>query len=232
MVLKEILDAFRNEGAIPELLRKFDDMIERCEFMFKLTDPSQITSADMDKVYNEIYKLDKGVNEGEKNIRYKILGHLSVNPGSDVTTCMVLMVVSKDAERIGDYCKNIFEVLLYCGPSRYASVHVGELQNMREKVSVLIPTTRNAFKTGNIIEAQKTIEIATPIMKQADFIVQQILEETNPQTKEQAAQVLLARHYKRVSGHLSNICTAITAPVDMLGYHDEPQEHKSHTEQK
>ena len=61
-------------------------------------------------VRTPLYERDVAVNELERSIRRKVLRHLTVNPGHDVAICLALMSVAKDAERIGDYCKNVFEV--------------------------------------------------------------------------------------------------------------------------
>ncbi len=225
-MFKNLIDAFRSGDALSEMLQQFDQMLSKAEWVFSQTSPTNVSAADVQNIYEEIYANDRQINELERSIRYRILGHLTVNPGEDASTCMMLMVVIKDAERIGDYCKNIFEVLLYCGPSRYASVHVGEFQEVRAKVEQMLPETRQAFSRGDVVTAQQVMEVASGITQQTDFIVQQVLEAAGGEIKEPAAQALLARHYKRISSHLSNICTAVTSPVDMLGYHDEKRKAK------
>lgn len=220
-MLKNLIDAFRSGDALSEMLQKFNIMLEKAEWVFAQTAPEKIKAACVQDLFESIYANDRQINELERAIRYRILSHLTVNPGEDASSCMMLMVVTKDAERIGDYCKNIFEVLLYCSPSRYASVHVGEFQEVRAKVEEMLPKTRKAFSRGDVIKAQQVIALAGTVSQQTDFIVQQVLQAEGGEPKEPAAQVLLARHYKRISSHLSNICTAVTSPVDMLGYHFE-----------
>jgi phosphate transport system protein len=222
-MLNEIVDAFHGEGKLSRLLRSFDEMLDRCREMLLLTDPANVNSADMNRVYEEIYRLDRMINRGDRRMRYQILKHLTDSAAQDASICMVLVVVCKDAERIGDYCKNIFEVLLYAGPSRFASMHVGQFQRIRDQVAEMIPRTQRAFVTGDVISAQAVIASAGELSKLADFIVQEILEAKGEQITEPASKVLLARHYKRMSSHLSNICTAVTSPVDMLGYHDDEE---------
>ncbi len=226
-MLKNLIEAFRGGDALREMLQKFDQMLDKADWVFSQTSPDNISAADLQKVRDEIYANDRRINELERSIRYRVLTHLTVNPGEDASTCMMLMVVTKDAERIGDYCKNIFEVLLYCGAPRYASVHVGELQDVRCKVEQMMPQTRQAFSGGDVVTAQQVIESAGDISQQTDSLVQQILQAEETPAKEPAAQVLLARHYKRISSHLSNICSAITSPVDMLGYYYEEGKQES-----
>ncbi len=226
-MLKNLIEAFRGGDALREMLQKFDQMLDKADWVFSQTSPDSVSAVDLQKIREGIYANDRSINELERSIRYRVLTHLTVNPGEDASTCMMLMVVTKDAERIGDYCKNIFEVLLYCGASRYASVHEGELQDVRRKVEQMMPQARQAFSGGDVITAQQVIESAGGVSQQTDSLVQQILEAEESPAKEPAAQVLLARHYKRISSHLSNICSAITSPVDMLGYYYEKGKKKS-----
>jgi len=220
-MLKNLIEAFRGGDALREMLQKFDQMLDKADWVFSQTSPDTVGAADMTKVRDGIYAHDRSINELERSIRYRVLTHLTVNPGEDASTCMMLMVVTKDAERIGDYCKNIFEVLMYCGTSRYVTVHAGALQEVRLKVAQMMPQARQAFSGGDVIAAQQVIESSGGISQETDSLVQQVLQAEGSPTKEPAAQVLLARHYKRISSHLSNICSAVTSPVDMLGYYYE-----------
>ena len=225
-MFKNLIEAFRSGDALSEMLQQFDRMLEKAQWIFSATSPEKTAPGDVQRLLEDIYANDRQINELERGIRYRILTHLTVNPGEDASTCMMLMVVIKDAERIGDYCKNIFEVLQFCGPERYASVHAGKIQEVRAQVEEMMSQSRQAFSRGDVVSAQAVIENAGGISQQTDSIVQQILEASESQVAESAAQVLLARHYKRVSSHLSNICTAVTSPVDMLGYHYGKQKEK------
>ena len=111
-MLKNLIDAFRSGDPLSEMLQKFNTMLDKAEWVFAQTAPEKIKAANVQDLYESIYANDRQINELERAIRYRILSHLTVNPGEDASSCMMLMVVIKDAERIGDYCKNIFEVLL------------------------------------------------------------------------------------------------------------------------
>ena len=117
-MFKNIIDAFRGGDALSGMVQQFDQMLGKAEWVFSQTSPQTVSAADVQRIREEIYTNDAQINALERAIRYRILTHLTINPGEDASTCMMLMVVIKDAERIGDYCKNIFEVLLYCGPEQ------------------------------------------------------------------------------------------------------------------
>ncbi len=221
-MLKNLSDAHRHDAFGP-MFHQLDDMLIKSEWVFSQTSPENVRTADVSSLYEDIYDHDRQINSLERSIRNDVLRYLAAHGAGEASTCLMLMVVIKDAERIGDYCKNIFEVLLYCGPSRYASVHVGEFQLIRGQVRTMLPLTRQACSRGDLAAAQQVIHAAGGVSRQTDFMVQQILEATDSEVPEPAAQVLLARHYKRISSHLSNICTAVTSPVDMLGYHHLPE---------
>ena len=114
------VDAGQGEQGLASLFGVLDEMMSHYQWVFDQTDPHIVTTVDIEPVSEEIYVRDKRINALERKMRYEVLRHLTSHPEPQVSIGMMLVVVSKDAEAIGDYCKNIFEVLLYVGPSRYA----------------------------------------------------------------------------------------------------------------
>ena len=57
-----------------------------------------------------IYEMDKKINHFERDVRRKIMTHLTVNPQQDLSSGLVLVSVVIDIERIGDYTKNIYDL--------------------------------------------------------------------------------------------------------------------------
>ena len=66
--------------------------------------------ADPAGVRQDLLDTDKRIDKFEQSIRRQIVVHASVHGARQIPEMMVLMSVAKDAERIGDYAKNIFDV--------------------------------------------------------------------------------------------------------------------------
>src|SRR5690606_1755206 len=129
------------------------------------------------------------------------------NPGSDVPASLALISVARDAERIGDYCKNVFEVArFYRQPFHVARYHE-PLEDIRTRVKTLFAEVRDAFRRTDAKAAEVAIGKGRDLRTLCDAIIEQLLrDETNIETHEAVAYSLLARNYKRVADQLSTFC--------------------------
>jgi phosphate transport system protein len=57
--------------------------------------------------------MDKQVNRFERDVRRKVMTHLTVCGPADLAAGLVLVNVVIDIERIADYAKNIFDLARY-----------------------------------------------------------------------------------------------------------------------
>jgi len=88
----------------------FAEMLDHAEWMFIRANDVLNHHADGEEARDSIYRRDQSINDLTKSIRRKVVRHLTINPGSDIAANLALMCVAKDAERIGGYCMNVFEV--------------------------------------------------------------------------------------------------------------------------
>jgi len=82
-----------------------------------------------------IFKKDKLVNKYERDIRRKVITHLTVQKGEGLAAGLVLSTVIVDVERIGDYIKNIVDL---------TEVHPDELKD--DKNEFYITRYRKSIK--------------------------------------------------------------------------------------
>lgn len=224
-MFRELLSAFKAGKSGDTLDRAFSQLIEMLDhgqWMFIRANEVLRGVATADEVKDSLYRRDQSINELERSVRRKILRHLVINPGEDVAACLALMSVVKDAERIGDYCKNVFEV----GRFYKEGFHVPEYHNALEEVRVdtreLFGTVSKAFKNSDEALAKQAIATAHSIRRRCDTVIEKLLgDDTQTQTHEAVAYSLLARHYKRVAGHLENIATAVLGQLDELDFRPE-----------
>ena len=109
-MFKQLFSALKSGDVLDQAFSQFDEMLDHAQWMFLRANEvlhRKTTAAD---VKDSIYARDKSINDLLRSIRRKLVRHLTINPGTDIAASLVLMSVAKDAERIGDYCKNVFEV--------------------------------------------------------------------------------------------------------------------------
>jgi phosphate transport system protein len=222
-MFSQILKALRARRIAEELLTELDQMLSHTAWMFDRASSVLQRTVTADEVRESLYRRDREVNELERSMRRKIIRHLTINPDSEIAGCLMFMSLAKDAERIGDYCKNVFEVGVFYRRQLRVEHYAGPLNEVRQQVQTMFEQARKAIGQASEDTAKSVIDSAGQIGKKCEGVIRQLLQEHHKlDTDEAVAYSLLARHYKRVSAHLSNICTAVVSPIDMLDFHDEP----------
>ena len=218
-MLRQIFSALTSNNDLDRAFDEFDGMLESADWMFRHANQVLRREVPADEVREAIYQRDQSINKALRSIRRKIVRHLSVQSGADVPAALALMSVAKDAERIGDYCKNVFEVGRFYRDEFHVPRYHEPLEEIRDEVEQLFGAVRSAFKSTKPSEAHRVIERADIIRRRCDDIIEQLLrDEMSMETHEAVAYSLLARHYKRVAAHLANICTAITSGIEDLDF--------------
>lgn len=216
---KELWKALRGTDALAEMVADVDQMLQAGQWMFQQAAQALLRESDWAGMADELYGKDRSINEAEQRVREKILTHLSLGHQADLSACLVLMSVVKDAERIGDYCKNIFEVAKFYQRSFNHPEYFGTLEEVRQAVDGLFGQARTAFAEGKRGQARGVLEEASKARGRCDVIVRQLLGVQDAIGPDEAvAYVLLARCYKRVAAHLANIATSVVSPVPLLDY--------------
>ncbi len=218
-MLKELINAFRRRDVVGELESQIGQMLDAGQWMFEKVADVLMRQVDPAEIAQPLYEKDRQINEIEQKIREQIITHLNLGNQCDLEAGLVLMNVVKDAERIGDYCKNIFEVgKFYRGSFQHRKYHE-PLQQIRHSITELFAPAKEAFLKADSKIAKRILRKTERLTRECDMIIQQLLstEESLP-ANEAVAYVLLARHYKRVEAHLSNIATSVVSPMPLLDF--------------
>jgi len=220
-MLRELLDAWRSKDILGRMFDEFGQMIIDAEWMFKTACNVMMHATPREEAKDELYRRDKQINGTQRTIRRQIVEHLSIRPSVDANSCLILMSVVKDAERIGDYCKNIFEVAtMYTGNFDHGR-YITPLQGIIHSVQGMFSKTLDGFEENDEKLAKNVISSNEVLAKQCDMLIGQLIRDKIP-TEKAVAYTLLARHFKRVAGHLANIATSVLYPIE---YIDFPADH-------
>ena len=109
-MFKSLIDFWKGEGFLKSVIGEFGNMLSDSRDMFKMVCDDILKDKKISVLKDKIYGVDKKINTLEKDIRKRIIEHLSIQPGVDSPMCLLLMSVVKDAERLGDYAKNLYHV--------------------------------------------------------------------------------------------------------------------------
>ncbi|TET85118.1 hypothetical protein E3J32_02175 [Candidatus Aerophobetes bacterium] len=213
-MFREFFQLWKKAGLLNEALEETEKMLLVAKNMFSF---SLRVLMDKEKEKEDIYKIDRELNKLQRNVRRKILEHLSINPQQDVTSCLVLITIVIDIERIGDYSKNLIE-LSHKYPQRLKGKYIERIREIEKDIEGLFDGTINAFKNADIDLAKQIMERHARIAVHCEKVVEDLVEDTQVSSRMGIICALLARYLKRVSAHLKNIASGVSNPFHRLGY--------------
>ena len=224
-MFKNLLSFWKGNDFLTEVLKDFKEMLEDTRHMFESVCRGLIEGKVDPGLSAKIYELGKKVNRLEKEIRKRVVEHLSIQPSVDVPVSLVLMSVVKDAERIGDYDKNILEVRALLNKPLEREVFVEWFDGIDKKLLEVFEKTQKAFIESDEKVAKEILDLERRIALLCDDIVKR-LSKSNLSTNEAVCFTLLARYFKRIACHLANIGSSVILPVSDLDFFDEKLRHE------
>ncbi len=215
-MFKELFSLLKKEDLVHQSMEDTQEMLDRAASLYQKAVQAFEKNS---KAGFEIYELDQDLNSREKKIRRKILEHLSANPKQDVVASLVLTSIVIYIERIGDYSKNIYELI-----DLYGSGETISIDALLIKASKFIGS---AFHRVGKAFIDADADLANHIITQLEktkkdlnsYIYQYAAKQTDRSTRRTIVNVLYSRYLKRVAAHLVNIATSIACPFDQIGFY-------------
>jgi phosphate uptake regulator len=217
-----VLDFFRGgaDAQLEQIEAQIRQMLIDDRHTFDTAINALISGTDPALVGKDIRKTDKGVNKAERAVRRELVVHVSVRGTSaDIPLVLASMSVVKDAERIGDYSKNIWDIA-NSGVDLSGSEDIGTLMRFRDRISKLIGETARVFGERDTETAHKMLQAGDDLLDEYDDLIEEQLRSDKP-AREAVPRALLYRYFKRITAHLMNILTSLVMPIDRLDYYDE-----------
>ncbi len=229
-MLRDLLRMWRKIDLLKDALRDFLGMIDAVEQSFRCATDALSGKCDCAGAREVIYKTDIQVNKTERRIRKNLVEHLAVNPRGDAPACLILMSVSKDAERAGDYCKNLLEVAEMFHDKLENTEYADDLREMTDQVADSFTKTRKAFgEDDQVVGHEVTVE-EVRFAKRSDDLVEKIANDEKLKSNQAVCLALTFRFLKRVNAHLGNIASSVVMPLHKIDYFDEKSGEKGKTE--
>lgn len=220
-MFRDFINVFKSDDPLGEMGTRFTGMLsmtakmglEAGEFYFR-------GSAEQSE-RKELYDQDIQVNKLEREIRKLIVVHLSVRKRPvDIPYCLLLLSLVKDVERLGDYAKNLSELIdLRPGPPP-DDANTQELQTIRGHVELKFAEAPKIFSQGDQDRAVTLIHEGRAYNKRCDELVKRVAA-SGYDGPTSVSLALAARYYKRFGGHLINVLSSVVMPVHKLDFFDE-----------
>ncbi|NQT75909.1 MAG: hypothetical protein HQ566_05240 [Candidatus Omnitrophica bacterium] len=219
-MFKNLLEFWKGKDFLTQVLEEFKKMLDDTEKMFGSVCRRLIYNEKEPGLEDKIYAIDKNVNELQRDIRKRIVEHLSIQPSVDVPTSLLLMSVVKDAERLGDYAKNLLEIIDLLEKPMNRELYSKLFNVMEKDILELFKKTKEAFIESDEAQARTSWKFETKIKNRCNEIIEKAAK-SNLTVNEAVCFALTARYFKRIAAHLTNIATSVIVPLSDLDYFDE-----------
>ena len=213
----ELINMWKGSSLMKKALARFNDMLNSGEYLFTEAWRVVSTQEQIERIPQYFYDKDIEVNELEKEIRRLLFEHMSIHPQHDTSGCLALMSLIKDAERIGDYSKNIFEVgVMYEGTIKDIK-YFQRLSSSQKSIDDNLSKLAEAFLKSSGELAEEILKDYVTIKRESDNILNDMFQE-ELDTKEAVVTALISRYFKRINSHLSNIASGIVYPLNEIDF--------------
>jgi phosphate uptake regulator len=217
-----VLDFFRGGGDahLEKIDAEIRQMLVNDRHTFDTAINSLIGGTAPELVDKDIHKSDRRVNKAERRVRRELVVHVSVRGvAADIPFVLASMSIVKDAERIGDYSKNIWDIA-NSGVDLSAADDIETLMRYRDRISKLIAETARVYGEKDNEAAHAILQTSDELSEEYDRLIDEQLHTDLP-AREAVPRALLYRYFKRITAHLMNILTSLVMPIDRLDYYDE-----------
>ncbi|MFH1502726.1 MAG: PhoU domain-containing protein [Candidatus Eisenbacteria bacterium] len=223
-MFREFIEALRRRPLLDQMVSEMNEMLGQAVHMFRpIADVLTGRKGWSSETHDMVYSTDRRINEIQRKIRKQLVEHLVVATGADVPISLVLMSVTKDAERVGDMCKNMLEVAEARGGALPDGTYRERFDALLTRTEGLFEPTAAAFRESDKELGQRTVEAGRALAREYDGVIDDLLGSDVP-TRDAVLMALLARYMKRLCLHLTNIATSVVMPLHRLDYFDEKRE--------
>ncbi len=220
-IFKEIIDVWKGKTFVDAVMNDFVKMSNETKEMYDMVITYILKHKKIKDLDKKIYEDDIFVNKSERKIRKRLAEHLAVQHNINIGMTLIMMSIVKDAERIGDYCKNLFQVYekVLKDKKKFNSKHpyYKVIKGVALDNLSLIDSTLKAFKQSDVTLAQDVMDKAYHIGHKCEDIILDIAN-SKLKTNEAVALALIVRFFKRIAAHLSNIASSVIYPVHRIDY--------------
>ena len=199
---------------------KLSEMLTNSMHAYDITMNCLLGDTNLETVREDLYNTDKAINELHREVRREMIIHSAVNSRNlDIPLLLSYMTMSKDIERIGDYCKNLFEIA-ETGNSFAKGDDLDTYMELKNDIGKLIVYLQSCLNLDDQSKVQDLITLGSSLNNDLDEKITALLEDKE-KIQYPVATTLFYRYLKRIVSHIINAATAIIMPTDQIDYLDE-----------
>jgi Na+/phosphate symporter len=215
-------ELFGSESLLDEAYKTTLLMLEFDEKMFHASRKTLRETNTSDLPF-DIRATDRKINKYEREVRRKVLTHLTIAGNENLVPGLALVSIVIDVERIGDYTKNIAGLANLHNKMLKGGIHESTLQEIEKAIERHFPMVIEVLKTQDQDRARTILQVEQDLAKKSDRIVDDMIlvKDRSLSTGESVSLAMYARYLKRVNAHLTNIASSIVNPFPRIGFREK-----------
>ena len=218
-MLRDIINLLKKDNLQAQALAECHEMLSMCEQMVAAS-VEALRRSDDAAVDIDILTMDKKLNAFERDVRRKVMTHLSLGNTADLSAGLVLISIVIDLERIGDYSKNIHDLATVHPDKLHGGSLEDDVAHVERDTLEILSRASKAFTEGDeelarelMAEYKDDISGRTRDMERA-LVAEGVITDSRQAT----ALALYLRFLKRISAHARNLASSVVNPFDRIGY--------------
>lgn len=215
MILKQLIDMWRDNSLMKGVLQQLGDMVADADYIHQRAWELAKNPGTGDPA--ALKERDKGINKREREIRRLLLEHLIVNPKQDVSGCLSVMSLAKDLERVGDLAQSLYTL----GKKHQEPISTLPMFEQYDELHRMIA---GQFPRLRIAVVQSDEAVAHQVLAQYQQIkikaksLSKALYTTEMPARTAVTASLVAHTMHRLNAHQGNAATAVVFPLENIDY--------------
>lgn len=215
-----------------EIIRQKEDLLEQSkkETLAMLNTSKEMFGMVLNAIKEEvdedirrtIGKIDVQINDHQREVRRMVYHHLVISSSADLLTGLQLLNIVIDIERIGDYTKNLADLVEMLPGKILLEEYEEEFTRLEKSTMKAFDLTIKGLEEDDVTAAEQVVQLYDDVGKKCNSELKDIITSKAASQemveKRYLAMVLLLRYLKRVNAHLKNVATNITNPFHKVGY--------------
>jgi phosphate uptake regulator len=217
-----IWDALRGGASATHLdtmVGHIAEMLGHARHVFDEAMSALLAGAEPEAVKDDIFGTDRRINALEREVRRELVVHLSVHGTAQLTSVLVILMVSRKVERIGDNAKNIYDLASYDVDMSRAE-DAAELRAARDEVSEMMFQAAEIFRSEDVQRGQAFLERSWELQQLYDDKVHEFVR-WDGSARHAVPRALLYRYLKRIVANLEGVVAGVVQPLDLIDYSPE-----------
>jgi phosphate transport system protein len=222
-MFKQLFRAWTGKDLLSQAFDNFNAMLETAERLFDRVTDVLLCKPEAELRSEDLCNQDDRINELEHEVREKIVEYLTFEPQGNMPAALLLFSIVKDAERLGDFCKDIMDIAAHFPRDKSLGGYAGVFLQMEAQLEEMFSKARNSFLKSDETLARDVVKTRETVKGKCRELLARVMADDRLNSETAASYALAIYFFKRVAAHLLNIASSVLVPVVKIGHYRPPE---------